>query len=204
MDDQTPPRAEPAASPDTTAVRPSGTSSSGTPWGTFALAAAGGAIVVLIALAIGVAAGILEMGTGRSAASQDLPAAQPTRPPSQADSSAGTIVLAAQTRGQLPVDPELPTAIDLSPTDVSWRGGDTVTIVGAEGANLRPYPVADDTVAAPSVGLAQGTEVQIVSTFRLRMGDGNWWYVRVPAGDSATTLAFGWIREDLIQPTGLE
>jgi hypothetical protein len=47
--------------------------------------------------------------------------------------------------------------------------------------------------------LAQGTELQIVSTFRLRMGDGNWWYVRVPATDAATAIAFGWIREDLIQ-----
>jgi len=87
------------------------------------------------------------------------------------------------------------------PTDVLWASGDTVTIAGAAGANLRPYPLADDDIAAPSFGLQQGAEVQIISTFRLRMSDGNWWYVRVPGSAAGVAPTFGWIREDLLQPT---
>jgi hypothetical protein len=100
------------------------------------------------------------------------------------------------------VGPELPATIDVAPTDAPWLSGNTVIVAGPEGANLRPYPVADDNLAPPSIGLAQGTQVQIISTFRLRMSDGDWWYVRVPGGADSPGPWFGWLREDLLQRPG--
>src|SRR5207244_2451243 len=128
-----------------------------------------------------------------------VPTASPPTP-LRVPSTPGIILVAELAPTDLPVGPELPTAVDLTPTDVPWASGDTVTIAGAEGANLRPYPIADDELAGPSFGLRQGAEVQIVSTFRLRMSDGNWWYVRIPGSAEGVAPTFGWIREDLVQP----
>jgi hypothetical protein len=175
----------------------------GIQWGAAALGAAGGAVIVLLAVAAAMAAGLLVNGTDTSPA-MSTPSARETpalpNTSARAPSASGSIPVFEQAQMDLPVGPELPVAIDLTPLDVPWAGGDSVTIAGAAGANLRPYPVTDDSVAAPSLGLPQGAEVQIVSTFRVRMGDGNWWYVRIPGSSAGASPMFGWMREDLLLP----
>jgi len=125
----------------------------------------------------------------------------PRRTPPPPELMAGNIAIGEHVPPGVYVGPELPAVIDVAPTDAPWLSGNTVIVAGPEGANLRPYPVADDNLAPASIGLAQGTQVQIISTFRLRMSDGDWWYVRVPGGDSPGP-SFGWLREDLLRPQG--
>src|SRR5581483_11036842 len=101
--------------------------------------------------------------------------------------------------------PPLPSAVEVAPTDVPWGSGATVQLAGEEGANLRPYPVADDAVAAPITAVAPDATIQIVSSFRLDLPDGRWWYVQVQQGaDPTVPPVFGWLREDLLQASSGE
>jgi hypothetical protein len=158
--------------------------------------------MVLVVLAILSAAGLLGLGAPPSPSSSASEVNPQSRTPTQPELMPGRIAIGEHIPPGVFVGPELPAAIDLTPTDVPWLSGNTVIVAGPEGANLRPYPVADDNLAPPSIGLAQGTQVQIISTFRLRMSDGDWWYVRVPGAADSVGPSFGWLREDLLQSPG--
>jgi hypothetical protein len=160
---------------------------------------AAGMLLITGALVVG---GVLGLPSSPPAATPAPLTATPLRAtarPSTLTAAATRLAVAALAPATLAVSPDLPVTIDLAPADVPWTSGDTVQIAGEGGANLRPYPVTDDTVAAASLGLAQGAEVQVISSFRLEMTDGSWWYVRVPDVDPDATPVFGWVREDLLE-----
>jgi hypothetical protein len=168
-----------------------------------ALGAVIGALLVSLGVMALVATGVFPLRSGTTSTAPTTPEARPVTSTALTPTESERIPIAERARPGRPTGPSLPIAIDLAPTNVPWAVGQFVRVTEEGGAFLRPYPVTEDELAAPSATVAPNADVEVISTFRLAMFDGNWWYVHIPDLEGGAGV-FGWMREDLLGPVTAE